>query len=413
MDRRFVPLVLLIVGCCASICAAAEAGPTGQHAPELRVQVAGVQKMGDASGYALAVKVSNPNQHGLWYHGYRPDSFDPPIPKGQMYPIYRVELKQDEEWKQHPIGWCGTGMDELELAANDSATFGVWVPAGTWDAVRIGVPWYPDGTQKDSKPTIAWSSELTRQEIRRGLPPISLTAIAHDPQRPTTFYTLRRDDGDQVVSLLRSMFIVVNPAQPYATFEFAEAQPVDSLIVVASAEHQMQVARVLRLVDPPENPPETSVEGGASEPLVMAYPIRHTDGDAAATILRSLFLVVNHQVAYARFGYDPRTRSLIAIGSNAHQKQIAKVLESLDVQPGEKAEGEESGREQPVHLYAIRYVDGEQLVVKLRSQFVVVNHEKAEVRFGFDAKAARLIVITADSLQAKISAAIAALDAEP
>ena len=62
----------------------------------------------------------------------------------------------------------------------------------------------------------------------------------------------------------------------------------------------------------------------------MAYPIRHTDGDAAAGVLRSLFLVVNHQVAYARFGYDARTRSLIAIGSGELQKQIAKVIEVLD-----------------------------------------------------------------------------------
>lgn len=81
------------------------------------------------------------------------------------------------------------------------------------------------------------------------MPPVSAIPIAHDPRRPTSFYTLRHADGDQVVSLLRSLFIVVDPAHPYATFEFEEAQPIDSLIVTASAEHQAEVARVLALVD--------------------------------------------------------------------------------------------------------------------------------------------------------------------
>jgi hypothetical protein len=38
------------------------------------------------------------------------------------------------------------------------------------------------------------------------------------------------------------------------------------------------------------------------------------------------------EVAYARFGYDAHTRSLIAIASREHQIQIAKVVEVLDVQ---------------------------------------------------------------------------------
>jgi len=411
MYRRFAPSALLIVGCCFRICTAvAESPPARQEALELRLHVAGLQNMGEARGFSLAVEVSNPGTHALWYHGYRPDSFDPPIPKGQMHPIYQVELKQGGKWQQQPIGWCGTGMDELEFAPNAAATFGVWVPAGPWEAVRIGLPWHPAGAREDSPPTVAWSPEFTRQEIRRGLPPISAIPIAHDPRRPTTFYTLEHADGDQVVSLLRSLFIVVDPAHPYATFDFEEAQPVDSLIVAASPEHQAEIARVLALVDPPENPPAKPVEGSAPEPLVVAYPIRHTDGDAAAAILRSLFLVVNHQVAYARFGYDARTRSLIAIASREHQKQIAKVVELIDVQPADKDGAKESGGEQLIRVYAVRHAVGEQLVSKLRSQFVVVNHEKAEARFAFDARTSRLIVIAAEKLQAKVSAAIAALD---
>ena len=374
------------------------------------MHMAGRQNMGEAKGFSLAVEVSNPGKHSLWYLGYRPDSFDPPIPKGQMRPIYRLELKQDGKWQQYPIGWCGTGMDELELAPNTSATFGVWAPAGPWDAVRIGLTWHPPGAREDSPPTLAWSPELTRQEISRGLPPVSVVPIAHDPQRPTTFYTLQHANGDEVVALLRSLFIVADPAHPYAAFEFEEAQPIDALIVTASAEHQAEVARVLALVDPPENPPAEGVQSSAPEPLVVAYPIRHIDGGAAAEVLRSLFLVVNHQVAYARFGYDAHTRSLIAIASQEQQNQIARVIELIDVQAADKDGAQESGREQLIRVYAVRHADGEQLVAKLRSQFVVVNHEKAETRFTFDARTGRLIVIATEALQAKVSAAIAAFD---
>jgi len=96
--------------------------------------------MGEAWGFALAIEVSNLRADMLRCHGYRPDSFDPPLKKGEMRPIYRVELKQAGKWQQHSIRWCGTGMDELEFAPKTSATFGVWVPAGPWEAVRIGLP---------------------------------------------------------------------------------------------------------------------------------------------------------------------------------------------------------------------------------------------------------------------------------
>lgn len=61
----------------------------------------------------------------------------------------------------------------------------------------------------------------------------------------------------------------------------------------------------------------------------------------------------------------------------------------------------------------VRHAGGEQLVSNLRSQFVVVNHEKAETRFAFDARTGRLIVIAAEKPQAKVSAAIGALDKPP
>ena len=70
--------------------------------------------------------------------------------------------------------------------------------------------------------------------------------------------------------------------------------PFAILIAAASAEHPAQVVRVLAPVDSPDNVSAKAVEGNAPEPLVVAYPIRQTDGDAAAAVLRSLFLNDNH-----------------------------------------------------------------------------------------------------------------------
>jgi NADPH-dependent ferric siderophore reductase len=86
----------------------------------------------------------------------------------------------------------------------------------------------------------------------------------------------------------------------------------------------------------------------------------------------------------------------------------------LDVQPADKDMAtKEKGGQQPIRVYPVRQAGGEQLVSKLRSQFDVVNHEMAEARFAFEVRTGRLIVIAAENLQAKISAAIAALDGPP
>ncbi len=200
MYRRVVPFVLLVAGCLSSLGAAqaesppakqasatsgsAPQQPPGATGPALRLHLVGRQNVGEARGFSLAIECSNPGTQMLRYVGYRPDSFDPPIPKGQMQPIYRVELKQAGKWQPHPIGWCGTGVDDIELVPKTSATFGVWVPAGPWEAARVGVAWRAAAGEKDAAPAIAWSPELTRREMRR-LPPIP---VVRDPQRPTKAY---------------------------------------------------------------------------------------------------------------------------------------------------------------------------------------------------------------------------------
>ena len=192
MCRRFMQFALVISVCLLSIRLALAESPSGkepsakdgatpqqvakQQPPELRLHSAGRQNMGEASGFSLAIEVANPGAQTLQYFGYRPDSFHPPIPTGQMRPIYRIELKQAGKWQAHPIGWCGWGDGDLDFAPKTSATFGVWIPAGPWEAVRIGISWRPAGADTKAARAVAWSPELTRQEIERALKAVETKA---------------------------------------------------------------------------------------------------------------------------------------------------------------------------------------------------------------------------------------------
>ncbi|MGA2254782.1 MAG: hypothetical protein ABSG53_08985 [Thermoguttaceae bacterium] len=168
MYCRFLPFASLILGCFFSTRAVLAQSPTTKpQAPQLRILAAGRQTVGEARGFSLTVEVSNPGDQALRYVGYRSDSFHPPLQKGQMMPLYQVELKQAGKWQKHPIGYCGWGVDNIELAAKTSAAFGVRALAGPWEAVRIGLPWHPFGDKEDAAPTIAWSPELTKQETAK------------------------------------------------------------------------------------------------------------------------------------------------------------------------------------------------------------------------------------------------------
>lgn len=241
---------------------------------------------------------------------------------------------------------------------------------------------------------------------------IERAANAADSPQVTKVYSLKHVTGEQVVSLLRSLFIVVDQQEAYARFQFDERT--DSLIVQASAQHQKQIARILALVDTPEKPTARTVGGGESGQLVKGHPVKPADGAAAVSVLRSLFLVVNHRAAYARFAYDPRTRLLIAVASERHHKQIADVLGLLDSPAAAAKEAPKELDADPlIRVYSIKHTDGEHTVSKLRSQFLVVNYEQAQVRFGFDERTRSLIVIATGKLHASISDTLAVLDQPP
>lgn len=237
------------------------------------------------------------------------------------------------------------------------------------------------------------------------------TAERSEPQ-VTKVYSLKHAVEVDVVSLLRSLFIVVDQQNAYARFQFDERT--DSLIVSASGPHHEQIARILTLVDTRDEAAAVAVRRDDSPQAVRGYPVKPADGEAAVAVLRSLFLVVNHQAAYARFGHDARTGLLVAIASEPHHRQIAEVLGTLvERSPPTNKAPEAADAGQSIRVYPIKHIDGEQLVSKLRAQFVVVNHEQAETRFGFDPRTRSLLVIARYDLHARVRDTIAVLDQPP
>jgi hypothetical protein len=231
-------------------------------------------------------------------------------------------------------------------------------------------------------------------------------------QRVTKVHPLKVAVAGRVAALLQSLFIVVNAQDEYVRFR--PDATTNSLTVSASRQHQRQIARVLALIDTREQAPTPAAVTDEQKQLVKGYRLKHADGAATAAVLRSLFLVVNHRVAYARFAYDARTHLLIAIASAKHQQQIATVLDLLDTQKGPgKERAVAMGGDQQAHLIPIKHIDGEQLISILRSRFVVVNHEQAPVRFGFDPRARSLILISDTRLDRRIRGLIEDLDRPP
>lgn len=114
---------------------------------------------------AASFKVINPNSRSLPYLGYTPDSFDPKIPNGTIVPLHKIESFQGKEWKEHKLGWCGTGIGPVSIPAKGTVTFAVLVSAGEWEKLRVGLVWFASTDEKDHRTT--WSGEINRKDVKK------------------------------------------------------------------------------------------------------------------------------------------------------------------------------------------------------------------------------------------------------
>jgi len=158
----FIATVLCLT---RSVLADEPAKPTRVKPPHIVLRSASPTTLGGQSCFSLALEVSNPNEASQVYSGCRPDSFDPPLATGQISPICRIELKRDERWQPRPIGYCGFGRADPELAPGSSAMFGVTVPADDWQAVKISIGSFSGFSAEERATTTVWSVEFSRIEI--------------------------------------------------------------------------------------------------------------------------------------------------------------------------------------------------------------------------------------------------------
>lgn len=147
----------------------AEAADDKKTSLEVRILAAGRTTIGEAPFVSLSCEAANPTDTALMFVGYRPDSFEPPLEEGRISPIFVVELLRGDVWEEYPLGWCGTGMDGIELAVEGLGKFGVAVPdEPSWQAVRVGVRWSRPldfATAEADAFTVAWSEPFTRDGI--------------------------------------------------------------------------------------------------------------------------------------------------------------------------------------------------------------------------------------------------------
>ena len=163
MSRRMLPVVLFAfcLGAGPGLLLSEEAGgaPGRLKAPHVRLRDARPVAYGDAKLVSLTLELSNPNSEDLLFRGYTPESFGPPLKDGSIAPMHQIELKRDGQWRAHPLGWCGTGMGWIPMSPGRSGTFEVQIPAGTGDAVRVGVVWMAAVDKPETAKTV-WSEEI-------------------------------------------------------------------------------------------------------------------------------------------------------------------------------------------------------------------------------------------------------------
>jgi hypothetical protein len=142
---------------------------TQQAAEPPHIRIAGAERtlLADMSFVSFRCDATNPNDAPVRFVGYAADAFMPPLGKNELGPIYVIELRRDGKWEEHPIGWCGTGIQGVELPGKVSGWFGVALSiALEWEAVRVGIRWSPDPNASIDDPfAVVWSEPFAREQV--------------------------------------------------------------------------------------------------------------------------------------------------------------------------------------------------------------------------------------------------------
>ena len=171
MIRRILRITICTVAVlgCAWLAHSEDVRSTHQKVdpPKIMLRAATTVTLGDQPFSGLTIEVVNPNIASLTYTGYAPQSFDPPIEKGRIAPLFQIELQRDGKWEPHPIGRCLTGVTDLELTPKSSVTFDVGVPVDEWQAIKVGFGQLAGWSDEEVTTTTIWSAVFTREEFAK------------------------------------------------------------------------------------------------------------------------------------------------------------------------------------------------------------------------------------------------------
>lgn len=147
------------------------AAPLGPERAEGKLEPPTVRFQGlSVSGNPL-FEVSNPNAAPLPFSGYaNTKNGSDGVIDGKISPLYAVQLRQGEQWKEHVLGWCGTGTGPVTIPAKTKVVFEAYgLPAPGWEEIKIGLRWY--ATENRSGPAeIAWSNPILRRQVEKKAP---------------------------------------------------------------------------------------------------------------------------------------------------------------------------------------------------------------------------------------------------
>ena len=144
----------------ATLAALLLAAPVPKHLDKMKPPEVHYVGTVERAGYVIfRFEVTNPNSADLHYQGYLSESFEGG-PKDAIWPAYSVELRNGKDWKEHQMGWCGTGRGPVTIPAKGKGTFEALALPGEWDEVRIGLTWFAGADRKTAD--VAWGA-VTRE----------------------------------------------------------------------------------------------------------------------------------------------------------------------------------------------------------------------------------------------------------
>ena len=100
----------------------------------------------------------NPTAAPATYTGYRMDSYERHPAPGRIGPVYVLQLKTEDGWRDQNFPRCGTGLDQMVVRPKEAGLFQAALTE--WATAKIGVRCTWVGKDGAETTGIVWSEEV-------------------------------------------------------------------------------------------------------------------------------------------------------------------------------------------------------------------------------------------------------------